>query len=452
MLTKRNMNRIVFLILLYIINLNTYASSNNAETIERLKPCIDDQTFAVIHLNLEKVNLDAMVDLIITNLKKTTGSVSTKPIQDDLGNFKKLAGMQLSELRKAGCRDIYAVFSMYDFPYFFVVVPISPNVNRDNLSEKLNNIVEEAFNIEGIQLHVTEDFILIGMEQTITRARAISPFESKALKASFNACSDSSIQIVLFPSSDQRRILIETLPEIQSESDTIELKALAKDIQWIAMDFNTPPAISINMTIQSSNSEAAQRISLLMQNLFSMINTNPKIVEAIPDMEKVIKYLTPEKQNDNLVLQMDSSTAKSFMNDLITPLLLQVNATKTRYSCATNLKGIGMALFIYANDYEDKFPPDLKTLTTTAQMPEAGIICSATREEDSYIYRGAGLSISDVPFLITVYDKKDNHQGGRYVLFLDGHVEWVAEEDMQEIIDKDNQYRKDNELPGVPLE
>jgi prepilin-type processing-associated H-X9-DG protein len=37
---------------------------------------------------------------------------------------------------------------------------------------------------------------------------------------------------------------------------------------------------------------------------------------------------------------------------------------------------------------------------------------------------------------MTVYDKPGNHDGGRNVLFLDGHVQWLTEEEFQRLWDK----------------
>jgi len=54
--------------------------------------------------------------------------------------------------------------------------------------------------------------------------------------------------------------------------------------------------------------------------------------------------------------------------------------------------------------------------------------------------------------MITVYEKSSNHGGGRNVLFLDSHVEWVPEERFQELIKKDNDYRRKKGFPVLPAQ
>ena len=53
---------------------------------------------------------------------------------------------------------------------------------------------------------------------------------------------------------------------------------------------------------------------------------------------------------------------------------------------------------------------------------------------------------------ISVYEKSGNHEGGRNVLFLDCHAEWVQEERFKELIKKDNDYRRKKGLPVLPAQ
>ena len=131
---------------------------------------------------------------------------------------------------------------------------------------------------------------------------------------------------------------------------------------------------------------------------------------------------------------------------------MRIRDITTQIVCAKNLSRIGRALLIYANDYDDDFPPNLELLTSTEDMPSKGLVCPSTMQKDSYIYRGAGLSTSNEPGMILVYDKKGNHEKGRNVLFLDSHVEWVKEEQFLELISRDNEARKKIHVPEIPAQ
>jgi prepilin-type processing-associated H-X9-DG protein len=85
-------------------------------------------------------------------------------------------------------------------------------------------------------------------------------------------------------------------------------------------------------------------------------------------------------------------------------------------------------------------------------MEKIGILCPSIKK--AYVYRAASLTVTDIPTLILVHDLKSNHSAdkGRNVLFLDSHVEWVSEERFQELIKKDNEYRKEKGIPEIPAQ
>ena len=445
MQTKRNVKRILLLMFCYFAGLNSFAAGASTRLDQVLGPCIDDQTFAVAHLDLEKLDLDAYVDKFLSLVSKPADPNIAKhvqPNQDELRDFKSQVGAQLNDLQKAGGKDIFVVFSMYDFPYFFVAIPIHSAGNRTELHQQVQKIVKEYFNIKDIEIHASDRLILVGLKQTITRVKTATRIRSMALEAGFQACANKTAQVVLFPSSDQRRILAEMLPEIPSESGNIKFTTLSKDLEWAALGLDGPPSISLNMTIQSPSAEAADRMLTFVNNLYSAGR------EFMPEFDQILKHLTPRKQGKRLLLQIDSATADSIINNFIAPSLSKARVQARRAACKSNLKIIGMALFLYSNDNKDKFPADLETLVTKTYLPEDKmLICPADKLRDSYIYRGAAITVADTPWMITVYEKSGNHEGGRNVLFLDGHVELVSEDRFQELIKKDNEYRRKKGFP-----
>jgi prepilin-type processing-associated H-X9-DG protein len=434
----------------YFVGLNALAAGASTEPTQVLGPCIDDQTFAVARLDITKLDLDAFVDKFLSLVSKPADPNIAKhvqPNQDELRDFKSQVGAQLNDLQKAGGKDIFVVFSMYDFPYFFVAIPIHSAGNRTELHQQVQKIVKEHFNIKDIEIHASDRLILVGLKQTITRVKTVSGVRSQALAAGFQACANTTAQVVLFPSSDQRRVLAEMLPQIPSESGNIKFTTLGKDLQWAALGIDGPPSISLNLTIQSANAEGADRMLTFVKNLYALAGQNPQIRELMPELEHLLKHLTPRRNGKRLLLHIDSTTADSIISDILAPSLLNARAQARRYACATNLSGIGKAILIYANDYNDQLPPDLETLISKAEMPARGLVCPASESRESYIYRGASITTSDTLGMITVYEKLSNHGDGRNVLFLDSHVEWVSEERFQELIKRDNEYRREKGLP-----
>jgi hypothetical protein len=56
----------------------------------------------------------------------------------------------------------------------------------------------------------------------------------------------------------------------------------------------------------------------------------------IPELDQILKRLTPRRQDKRLLLQIDSAAADSLIRDLVAPSLLKARAKTRRYVCKTN--------------------------------------------------------------------------------------------------------------------
>ena len=112
-----------------------------------------------------------------------------------------------------------------------------------------------------------------------------------------------------------------------------------------------------------------------------------------------------------------------------------------RRVCRSNLRQIGLACIIYAQDHKEFFPPNLEVLGKEGYIKKEGfpklMKCPAQEEDVGYIYIGAGKSLKaaeNPPRTIIAYDKSPIHQNGRNVLLGDGHVEWMPEDKFQKLL------------------
>ncbi|NOR67537.1 MAG: hypothetical protein GQ528_09290 [Woeseiaceae bacterium] len=453
MQTRTNVNWVFVATLCLSVSFPGFAADRSPGLEQVLRPCIDDQTFAVIRLDVEKLDLDALVGRALDLVGKHAGPDVAKSMQRHLKDRQVKAGAEAKDFLKAGGRDIFLVFSMYDFPYFFVAIPIHSANDRGRLHRHIREVVEKDFNIGDEPIYVSDRLILVGLERTSARLKTTSPVRSEALAAGFQACANKTAQVVLFPSSDQRRILAEMMPQMPLESGTTPPATISQDLQWAALGFDCPPSISLSLTIQSPSVDGADRMLTLVKGLYILAGQHPEVRRLFPELAQLLKRLTPRRQGDRLSLQVDSAAADSLIDDIVAPSLVRVHEYATRMACGTNMSGIGKALLIYSNDYNDELPPDLETLIHTVEMTPKGLICPATGLRESYVYRGAGLTTSAPHSMITVYEKAGHHGGdGRNVVFLDSSVKWVKESRFQELIEKDNEYRRKKGLPVLPAQ
>jgi hypothetical protein len=120
-----------------------------------------------------------------------------------------------------------------------------------------------------------------------------------------------------------------------------------------------------------------------------------------------------------------------------------------------NLRQIGQAIQIYANEHGGSYPESLRTVLLNEDIPAEAFVCPSsndtkapgsnaaesadhleTRGHCSHIYLGRGLTTGTVvPTTLLAYEPASNHEGtGGNARFGDGHVEFVGATQLAAII------------------
>jgi prepilin-type processing-associated H-X9-DG protein len=135
----------------------------------------------------------------------------------------------------------------------------------------------------------------------------------------------------------------------------------------------------------------------------------------------------------------------ALMTSILLPSLNRARETANRVKCASNMRQIGMACLLYANDNKGKYPPDMGTMLKTQDIvadvflcPSSGnqipndlrganvdVLAAWVNANASYVYVGAGLKNDAPAETVVLYEKKEDHdEDGMNILYGDGHVEW----------------------------
>jgi prepilin-type processing-associated H-X9-DG protein len=132
------------------------------------------------------------------------------------------------------------------------------------------------------------------------------------------------------------------------------------------------------------------------------------------------------------------------------PALARTRQQAMRMATMSSLKSVGMACFIYANDHNDKLPPDLETLVKGGQLT-AKTLESRNKPKDfegpSFIYI-AGQTPASSPANIVAYENPEFSSEGVAVLYLDGHVAFVKPEEFRKDL-AETYKRLGREAPAI---
>ena len=131
------------------------------------------------------------------------------------------------------------------------------------------------------------------------------------------------------------------------------------------------------------------------------------------------------------------------LGSVFLPTLCRAREPANRVKCASNLKQIGQAMLLYANEHGNAYPDSFVTLLRTEDLVPEVLCCPSSNAEKaksieslttqpseqncSYLYYGDGVR-SDAPAdAVVAIDRLDDHDNdGANALFADGHVEFLA--------------------------
>ena len=118
------------------------------------------------------------------------------------------------------------------------------------------------------------------------------------------------------------------------------------------------------------------------------------------------------------------------MISILLPSLSRARELSKRLVCGAQLKGLGTSMRIYANGWNQDFPPDFDVLVSSGAVTVEQFCCPSSGAipgdvNACYLYIEGQTTLDD-PRNVLVYEKSGNHadQGGN-VLFLDGSVEFI---------------------------
>jgi prepilin-type processing-associated H-X9-DG protein len=129
----------------------------------------------------------------------------------------------------------------------------------------------------------------------------------------------------------------------------------------------------------------------------------------------------------------------------LTVALPRAREGANRVRCAANLRSLGQAMMMYANENRGHYPPRPEDLLRTQEISAECFVCPSTGHtpasgdtpdqrianlsaggHHSFVYLGAGKSSATPANFVLVYEPMTNHGEGFNALFGDGHVEFVS--------------------------
>jgi hypothetical protein len=350
------MNRI-WLVMLAFSGLLIPLAAHSADEVDGAKrlaavaPFLDDQTLAIGHVDIARLDPAAIAEFFTGIMPAGEGAAEAKQeIAKTGARFKEFQ----QEVIKSGVKEVYLVVSLADIPESspFLVAPLATGGDATEFQKLLP---------PGLKFETARTMgkaSVLGSKRTLERLTTLKPKARPEFAAAFMAAGETTAQLVIAPSADNRRVLREMLPRLPEEiggSGTV----IADGLQWAAIGVDAPPQLDVKGAIQSKDEESAAALRNMIVRALDQLTKLEGLREgplAQSEVAKLATLVTPELHGDRLTLAINNDNGGTAM--IVAALAAPLQAARQaaqRARSMNNLKQLALAMHNY-HDTHKHFP------------------------------------------------------------------------------------------------
>ena len=300
-------------------------------------PYLDEQTFAVLHVDLTAIDVDALAAKAAAMLKK---DVAALPVP------RKQLAATVQALTDAGARDVYVVFSLADMPERspFLVLPLPKDVTSLRV-EAIMSAMDPWHEYGFLNLgRIGEAQVFAGEQATFQRLHDLKPTAFPELAKAFAAADSGLAQLAVFPPKDAGKIIDSIMPTLPAEVGGGSSKVLSHGFRWAAVGFDAPK-LKLNVVIQAADNDSAKALLDLLKRTYAAVGKSKEVQEVLPNSDKLSQLLTPQVADDRLTVTLDDEALTAALR----PLLPKAQEASDQARSANKLRQLAIA----AQDYLD---------------------------------------------------------------------------------------------------
>jgi len=306
-------------------------------------PLIDEQTVAVLHVDLARMPVDALFAKALEILPE---------LEPGLAEPRREISRSLKELEPVAGKEFYIVLSLADVGLSAPTVPLITMPLKPDADEKA---IAKVFEYPNVAKKRVGNFLVIAAPETMKRLEGLKPQPRPELTAAFEAAGDTGAQVLLFVPAYARRAIEELMPELPKEIGGGPSTILTRGIRWIALGGDIAPQLSGRLVIQSQDAQAAEALRNKWVEGFKLAGQYKEVRHFVPQFDKLAALLTPKLAGDHVTITLDAAAVDTVLHALMKPLAAAEDASRREQS-TRNLQQIGNAMHSY-HDAHKCFPP-----------------------------------------------------------------------------------------------
>jgi hypothetical protein len=415
------------------------APSPEARGDEVVAPFLDENTFAIAAVDIDRVDIAALKQWVLGSIGQAkTEAKEAARLKDQSNEPFDAMSKWVDGFKKAGGKRLYVVASLSDIPREgpFVVVPLEKGAAAEGIIDLMSpggprkkGEPPQAYGVQSVHAEKMGDVVVFGADSTLQRLKDAPAAQPRPEVAkAMAAAGDAPVRVALIPSDAQRQMFEAISPELPKDLGGGPSKTVSRGVQWGAVWAQLPPQTSVHLVIEGQNAANAKALQEVANNGLAWLRAHGQDVPL--DVEALAKLAAPKVEGNRLVIALDTAKTRELASAVLVPSLVQARQSAERVRSMSNIRQIVLGTIMYANEHKNAWPDKLEqiALYMGGEKAFAAMMTNPVRPDQTpgYTYRkpeGQGTAQT-----VVVYETYTKWPGGIAVGYADGHAEWIASE------------------------
>lgn len=313
-----------------------------AEIPGALARYVDGQTAAVVRLDLARLDLDAVTRRV------AAAGIDTA----DVADWQQAAVGFVAALRKAGVTHAYAVVGSADVlsgpP--FLIVPLAAGAD----AAAVIAAIRATPGLKALTAERRDAAVVAATPDVLRRLHSARAEARPDLAAALAAGAESAVAIAVAPTTDIRRAIEETLPQLPGSAGGGVVTALTRGLDWATLTLETTPKLAAGLAAQAKDATAAGAIAAIARSALQSATAAPADASDLQSIGKSLAGLvTTTVAGDRVTVRLDADRIDANLPAAAAAARAAANARSLR-----NMRQIGIAIHNYYSHHE-RFPADI---------------------------------------------------------------------------------------------
>lgn len=327
-------------LLLFSLALDAPAGEKPHPHVRALAPLIDEQTLAIVHLDLKQLNLAGLYKELAKKLQLDT-RVPEK--------FKELLVKKLELVHQSGLQHVYLLVNLSDIP---AAMPLLVVIGPEGKDQEFLQRIWRELELPGEPVTVPGQNVVAGPAEQAQRLLGGQAVERPEFFRALDRQPAAGGQMVAALPASMRRAIRETLPSLPAAFGGVATGPLLDGFQLAHLRFDGKPKLQIQLAIEMKDADSAKQLEQVLEKGLTYLRQQPEVKKHLAMLEPLLKAITPKRTGG----RVEAGLSGEQFEQIVQALVIQLQTGAERMQTFNHLKQIGIAVHIY-HDVNKELPP-----------------------------------------------------------------------------------------------